>query len=154
MFGVAEDAVFDLEAIDREERQDQTDSRWIANALFIAFLLFVPGLYWWGVASAWAPVSYFVALSVAHPSGIWLTFYPVLCYAALDWLMARGVTLIITTVLERRFLRVAVAALLIAFSTYYALVAGYKPMHGGSTPDLNLILLLQHAFGPRLPGSC
>lgn len=154
MFGVPENAVFDPEALARAERQEQADARRIAKALFIVFLLFAPGFYWWVVASAWAPVSYFVALAIARPAEIGMIAIPVALYVAVYWATAKGLTTIIMTLTEHRLLRLAAVTLLIALATCYALFPRFTPVHGDYAPELNVIQLLLHAFGPQLPGTC
>ena len=158
MFGV-EDVPFDMEAFlraeDRLESHRKSDERVIGHVFLAAFLLFAPGFYWLMVVAAWAPVSYFVALAIAHPDPLTLfaIAIPVAFYAMFYFLSARAGAFLIAT-LDQRWLRIAVASAVVAGLLVYATADAYLPLHGYEAPWLNIIGLIKHAFGPQLSGVC
>ena len=153
MFGVPDGAVYDPAALEREERQRAVDERFVAKAIFLALVLFAPGLYWVLVAGAWAPIPYAVALTFADPSMLVWMAIPAALYALIDWWIARGLAKMIM-ILEHRRSRILAAATLVALLLTYASMPLYEPMSGTSGPALNFIEIILHAFGPQLNGVC
>lgn len=153
MFGIPDDAIYDPAALALEEQQRATDKRFVTKAIFLAFVLFAPGIYWFIVAGAWAPIPYAVALALAEPANVWLLAIPACLYALIDWGIARGLAMLIV-LFERRMLRLLVAAILVALLLTYASMPLYEPMSGSSGPQLNFIEIILHAFGPQLNGVC
>jgi hypothetical protein len=154
MFGVADDVAFDAAAFDEEERRRTSDTARIARIVFWAAMMFAPAPYWLMVSVAFAPVSYFAALGLAHLDVVPFLVIPVLFCAFVWFWLARGIAAAIG-LLDRPAARyVACAAVVAPLLAYAATIPGYVPLVGSETVWLTFVQLLVDAFGPIRPGVC
>jgi hypothetical protein len=124
----------------------------ISGVLFAAFLAMAPCFGWYLFAVVFAPVSYFVAVALAHPGTLILTVVPGIAFSIMYWhvanWLARGIVLYHTRT-ARWFATMSIVSLLII----YVFAVGYLPI-GRGNEWLNLSEILRAAFGPEPTGAC
>jgi hypothetical protein len=154
MFGVSDDLVFDAAAIEEEQRRCTVDTVRIRRVLFWGCIVFAPAPYWFLVAAAFAPVSYFAALGLVHPESIPLTAIPVLICSLVLYALARATAAALISCLDSSAARYVACAVLLALLVLYAAFPGYAPLHGYDAIRINFADLIHHAFGPLPAGVC
>ena len=125
----------------------------IRLTLFIAFVVFVPGLYYYLVAWAWAPVWYPLVAGTTEPFTFVMSLIPVAIYTTLEFYAAHVLANLVGES-ESTLTRLLVTSLIVFAVTTYGLFPLYSPLHGYSAPPENIFGLFKQALGPPLPGAC
>ena len=127
-------------------------ARILHGVLFAAFVLLAPCPFTILVASGWAPIIYYAALGLAHPSLLGFLIPAVALYLFVQWKVARGFAGFVAE--GERSLRTIAMTIILSVLTIYALFPAYWPVHGDRMPGMNIFEVIGSAFGGAPKGIC